>query len=123
MGLDVSHDAWSGAYSAFHRFRCRLAEAAGLPPLDSMQGFAADGTPWTDCPSVLKVLLHHSDCDGVIEVEHLIPLADELERLAPLMGESGDGHIGRNGGFSACALRFANGCRLAAAAGEPLEFH
>lgn len=122
MGLDVSHDAWRGAYSAFHRFRVRLAEVAGLPPLEEMQGFTANGKPWTDCPPALKVLLHHSDCDGEIEVKDLIPLAEELERLAPLMGEDGDGHIGRGGGFAGCALRFAKGCREAAAAGEPLEF-
>lgn len=29
MGLDTSHDAWHGAYSAFTRFRHALAEAAG----------------------------------------------------------------------------------------------
>lgn len=31
MGLDVSHDAWHGAYSAFTRWRNCLAEDAGYP--------------------------------------------------------------------------------------------
>lgn len=39
MGLDCSHDAWSGAYSAFMRWRTMLAEVAGLPPLELMEGF------------------------------------------------------------------------------------
>jgi hypothetical protein len=41
MGLDTTHGAWHGAYSAFHRWRCMLAEAAGMPPLDLMEGFYA----------------------------------------------------------------------------------
>ena len=34
MGLDISHDAWHGAYSAFNRFRQKVAQAMGgsYPP-------------------------------------------------------------------------------------------
>lgn len=39
MGLDVSHNCWHGAYSAFMRWRKKLAEVAGLPPLEMMDGF------------------------------------------------------------------------------------
>ena len=39
MGLDTSHDCWHGAYSAFNRWRCAIAKAAGLPPLELMEGF------------------------------------------------------------------------------------
>ncbi len=39
MGLDCSHNAWHGAYSAFMRWRTKLAEIAGLPPLELMDGF------------------------------------------------------------------------------------
>jgi hypothetical protein len=39
MGLDCSHDAWRGAYSAFMKWRKKLAEVAGLPPLELMEGF------------------------------------------------------------------------------------
>ncbi len=41
MGLDCSHDAWHGAYSAFMRWRTMIAEVAGLPPLELMEGFYA----------------------------------------------------------------------------------
>lgn len=39
MGLDCSHNAWHGAYSAFMRWRMKIAEVAGLPPLMLMEGF------------------------------------------------------------------------------------
>ena len=39
MGLDTTHDCWHGAYSAFMRWRKKLAEVAGLPPLELMEGF------------------------------------------------------------------------------------
>lgn len=39
MGLDTTHGCWHGAYSAFMRWREKLAEVAGLPPLMLMEGF------------------------------------------------------------------------------------
>jgi len=37
MGLDTSHDAWHGAYSAFMRWRTEIARCIDVPagePLD-----------------------------------------------------------------------------------------
>jgi len=42
MGLDISHDTWHGAYSAFSSWREKIAEVAGLPPLNLMEGFYSD---------------------------------------------------------------------------------
>ena len=39
MGLDTTHGCWHGAYSAFMAWREKLAEVAGLPPLQLMEGF------------------------------------------------------------------------------------
>lgn len=39
MGLVTTHNCWRGAYSAFHNWRCKLAEVAGYPPLGLMEGF------------------------------------------------------------------------------------
>lgn len=39
MGLDTTHDAWHGAYSAFSRWRNKLAEVAGYT-------FHPDGDPF-----------------------------------------------------------------------------
>ena len=41
MGLDTTHNCWHGAYSAFMRWRQEIARAAGLPPLELMEGFFA----------------------------------------------------------------------------------
>jgi hypothetical protein len=47
MGLDTTHGAWHGAYSAFMRWRTKIAELAGIP-LPIMEGFyeAPGGTSW-----------------------------------------------------------------------------
>lgn len=44
MGLDISHNTWHGAYSAFMRWREKIAEVAGLPPLELMEGFYSEGS-------------------------------------------------------------------------------
>lgn len=48
MGLDTTHDAWHGAYSAFNRWRTELARVAGLPPLELMEGFYTHLQPRKD---------------------------------------------------------------------------
>jgi hypothetical protein len=158
MGLDCSHDAWHGAYSAFHTWRKKLAEVAGLPPLELMEGFYVPlkdpscgvptlyhgrgtfepmfgaGTPhyfaslddrlpisW-DClkPSPLHELFYHSDCDGEIAAENCAAIADELEKLIPLLPvEDAPGHIGN---WKLKTQKFVDGLRAAAAAGESLVF-
>lgn len=135
MGLDCSHSAWHGAYTAFHRWRKALAQAAELPPIDLMEGFyghggrtfeGVEGLPilWSALkPDPLHLLLHHSDCDGEIAPEDCGPIADSLERLLPKLGDDGEGHIAHRGGMRAVTEQFIRGLRAAAAAGEPLDFH
>lgn len=41
MGLDVSHGCWLGGYERFMRWRSAVAKAAGMPPLQWMEGFYA----------------------------------------------------------------------------------
>lgn len=155
MGLDTTHDAWHGAYSAFMRWRTEIAKVAGLPPLQLMEGFyqsigdhcrGCSPTiylgPATDeltrnCierldkslpirwdvlkPSPLHELLFHSDCDGEIPAGSCGPIADELEKLIPLLPEGeGGGHIGM---WRAKTQQFVDGLRRAAVANEPLGFH
>src|SRR6185436_20958665 len=95
MGLDTTHDCWHGAYSAFMRWRQKIAAVAGLPPLTLMEAFFEKGSVYDPFakmaaefpataeaiyeslpirwdalkPDVLHVLLHHSDCDGDIPAE------------------------------------------------------
>lgn len=130
MGLDTSHDAWAGAYSAFHRFRTRIAEVAGYSR-EWDRGFTIDDAEdtsdsgicqgnWKKSPSdPILILLLHSDCDGKIEPDHCRLLADRLEGLLPNLHGDGGGHLGD---YRAKAERFIKGLREAAAANEPLEF-
>ena len=137
MGLDTSHDAWHGAYSAFTRWRHTIAEAAGYAVWDVVDD---DGTKvptimldwghvtkdnlfgkWGKTPAdPLVVLFAHSDCEGEIFPEQATPLADKLEGLLPeLTGDFG-GHIGD---IRAKTEQFIQGLRDAASANEPLDFH
>lgn len=147
MGLDVSHDCWHGAYSAFSRWREKLAQIAGLPPLQLMEGFYEQGShrdPFFDLsqqypnlaasytvslpirweclkPDVLYLLLNHSDCEGEIETEVCAPLATRLEDLLPLLPDADDaGHIGN---WRDKTQKFIDGLRDAAAKGEVVSFH
>jgi len=148
MGLDVSHDCWTGAYSAFMRWRTALAKAAGLPPLDFMEGFYKAGDYrdplyWAELvpgmedgfgrlreqlpiqweclkPSPLHGLLSHSDCEGEIAWQDCGPIADALEALLPSLPDGeGGGHIGN---YRDKTSAFIAGLRLAASEEEDVEF-
>jgi hypothetical protein len=155
VGLDVSHDAFSGSYGAFSQWREALAIAAGKPPLALMEGFffrgEIPGDPlymlalgvgcmhgWGDgefvanklyaglpirweclAPDALHELLMHDDNEGEIESCNLEAIAERLEHLAPLMPEE---ILGRGLSFREATVKFAAGCRAAAALGEPLLF-
>ncbi len=122
MGLDVSHDAFSGAYSAFSRFRHALAQATGGEYGMELWRFGPGYSNKTH-PG-LYAFFCHSDCDGEIEPELAGKLADEMEALLPHMDKlgSGGGHIDRDGGFGNVTRMFIAGCRRAAEANEPLLF-
>jgi len=129
MGLDTSHDSWHGAYSAFHRWRERIAEASGHEKafqtgqmlIDAAEDVIdiALGT-WKKVPKdPILILLCHSDCDGFIAAEHTKILADRLEELLPNLYGDGGGHIG---GFREKTEQFIKGLRSAAEAKESVEF-
>lgn len=147
MGLDTTHNAWHGAYSAFMRWRQIITKAAGLPPLLLMDGFYSPlslrGLPtlyagaathglqaldeqlpikW-EClkPDPIHILLHHSDCDGEIAWADCGPIADSLERILPSLpkGDIG-GHIGD---VRDKTEAFIAGLRLAFERKENLEFN
>lgn len=119
MGLDVSHDCWSGSYTSFGRFREALTEVAGLGSLNSFQGFGGNKEfPQGDA---LVTLLDHSDCDGDIASADCGPLADRLEQLLPAL-EAREQGASSLLSHSERARRFIAGLRVAAAAGENVEF-
>jgi hypothetical protein len=140
MGLDTSHDAWHGAYSAFTRWRNTVAAAAGYAVWDVMyeDGYQSPTVMidwghiternlqghWDETPSdPLIVLIAHSDCDGVIRPEQAKPLADRLEGLLARLNDEGGGHLERMGGHRGATEQFIAGLRAAVEAGEDVDFH
>jgi hypothetical protein len=140
MGLGTSHDCWHGAYSAFSRWRDKLAVVAGYgmqdpTPEEQAQGFYRQYVAlewsgieeknfqgeWTRTPSdPLIVLIAHSDCGGVIHPEQAGPLANRLEELLPLLpDECGGGHIGH---WREKTQQFIDGLRMASRLGEDVVF-
>ena len=148
MGLDCSHDAFHGAYSAFNSFRQEICHAIGgsYPPhwvrnadgtitldnnglpiydrtLDEKMIYFGDDL---DDESGMYFFLCHSDCDGEISPEMCIKVADDLESILPkieALSDQGRGHIQARGGYAEVLKKFIAGCRLAAKNNEPLEFH
>ncbi len=129
MGLDCTHGAFSGAYSAFNRLRQEVCRAMGgsFPPHeDASRDFAlwywGPGYSEETHPGLYEFLFH-SDCDGEIAPQECQLVADDLEALLPRISEDdGGGHIRRGGGYRAVAMTFVNGCRVAAMNDEPLLF-
>ncbi len=144
MGLDTTHGCWSGPCSSFNDWRRAVARCAGID-LERMQGYATTETkaavkryldqgaqpdfihdyaelmgrlqiPWDGVSDPLKHLLHHSDCDGSIALEHCAPIADRLQKILPLMLD-GDGYLRDR------TRQFIDGLRTAVDAGEDVEFH
>ncbi len=134
MGLDTSHNAWHGAYSAFSRWRHELAKAADYQVV-RIEGQLHDTTmidwghivdknyygEWDEVPSdPLILLIAHSDCEGVIHPQHAAILADRLTELLPKLEGDGGGHIGN---YREKTEQFIRGLRDAVAKGEDVDFH
>lgn len=139
MGLNVSHDCWSGAYSEFSRFRDKLAEVAGYEFIEDMarsgrKMVALDYGSWPeanyyDPPIIpfradgtqdpLLLLLMHSDCEGKIRAEHVGPLANRLTELLPDVEGDGHGHVGD---YRETTQQFINGLRMAELRNEDVVF-
>lgn len=122
--------------------------AAGLPPLDLMEGFYGEEYRYPifwarkglsneqafqdmrQCLPIkwsclktdpIHILLNHSDCEGEIAWQDCGPIAESLEKLLPLMPNDKDpGHIGD---WQETTKKFINGLRLAASKKENVEFH
>lgn len=103
MGLTISHNAFSGSYGTFHRFRYAVLEHIGgnIPSRNVSPGIAE--------------FLEHDDDRGKIAPTMAFKVAEELTALMP------DFDLDQSMGDY---LRdFVAGCRRAHAAGEPLEFY
>lgn len=121
MGLDTTHDCWHGAYSSFMEWRIQLhAAITGEPATRSNLESAWLDRRYEDQAIPINVLMNHSDCDGEIPSEMCLPLARAIEELLPKLSDSGPMPSWTPKGL---AVRFAQGLRLAATEGSPVEFH
>jgi hypothetical protein len=82
MGLDTTHDCWSGPYSSFMRWRCRIHQVlrnyvSGDVREDYMR--AVEDGCYADQSDPINFLMMHSDCDGEIPADMCGPMADALE--------------------------------------------
>ena len=133
MGLDTTHDCWHGAYSAFSRWRNKLAEVAGYSfhiedavfktvsvDWGHLQGNLQGD--WDETPSdPLLILIAHSDCDGKIKPKQSKALAARLRELLPLLPDGdGGGHIGD---WKEKTQQFIDGLDLAVQRKEYVRFH
>jgi hypothetical protein len=121
MGLDTTHGCWSGAYSAYFRWRHELMAQTGRFTL-TRERFQYVGPP-DDWPQYrpLAYLMEHSDYDGRIPVGLQLELAGCLERqVASHPDRDWGGHIGT---WHAKTLAFAAGLRLAHSLGEDVVYH
>lgn len=151
MGLNTTHDAFHGAYSAFNSLRQVVCAACGgsYPPhlfpgfnrgivtrddllgkpkkLDESLIYFCPPGKNVDVPDGLFEFLTHSDCEGEISPQMCGEIADDLEELLPkiaaMTGTPWSGHIEAAGGYVEATKKFIDGCRKAYLANEPLEFY
>jgi hypothetical protein len=105
MGLDISHDAYSGSYCTFNDLRHWIAKQINIP-LSFMEYYYDDKTyqnlkeyngenhyrvklsidslpiKWSSLKyNPLNVLLKHSDCDGTISYLNCGKIVIELDKI------------------------------------------
>jgi len=131
MGLNCSHGAFDGAYSAFNRFRQIVMKAAGgsWPPhedksLSNSKFYWGEGYCEESHPG-LAIFFSQSDCDGEISPGDCLLVVNDLEQLLDKIKDLDTeswGHIEKQGGFYAVTKRFIDGCKRAHGLNEPLLF-
>lgn len=143
MGLDTSHDCWHGAYSAFTRWRNKLAELAGFEMAEDIKlkgegriyhdlplidwGHIPEKSPWGEWGDAkepddpLVYLIVHSDCEGVIHPKEAARLMARLKELLPLCeGIDLGGHVSD---LKEKTQQFIAGLELAVSRNEDVDFH
>lgn len=87
MGLDISHDTWHGAYSSFMRWREKIAEIAGFPPLELMEGFYSNSPHSTNMFTLLDYAYpkgNELEMSGIRRLRDKLPIKWTLFESNPL---------------------------------------
>ena len=114
MGLNVSHGAFNGSYGYFAIFREGLAKKIGVD-LNEMRGFGGRKS-FKHVKHKIVPLLNHSDCDGVL-------FPDQCKQIAEGLDEIIQAHKGSEDDIIQDAIQFRDGCLLAYAMDEVMEFY
>jgi len=88
MGLSLSPGGASWSYSGYMDFRIRLAKEIGIN-LAEMEGFEILGKhsgvetikSWENVNDDIKILLVHSDCDGIMKHKKCAKVLPRLRQL------------------------------------------
>ena len=89
MGIAFSHGEASWSYSGFHRFRKRIAESININ-LEEMEGFTKNGKSWGTVNDDIKLLLNHSDCDGILTIFECEKIIPRLSQIINIWGNKED---------------------------------
>ena len=119
MGLDTTHGAWHGAYSAFMSWRIEICKTAGYGNLRDYEGFDGTNSFAAVTDKGLRLLLNHSDRDGHFTATQCKKVADSLTTLLPKLNGHYGGHIGD---IKEKTNTFINGCLLAYSKKQKLIF-
>ena len=118
MGLDTSHGAFNGPYSSFGNLRKWLAEKIGIN-LNDYAGYMGGGTKdLTTIDHELMPLFNHSDCDGELSPQQCEQIAIGLDKVISTSDKDDFLHSNYQK-----AIRFRDGCLLAASKNQSIEFH
>ena len=119
MGLDTSHNCWSGAYSSFNIFRYLLGYQIGIN-LDDYVGYGKTGVKdLTKIEHELMPLFNHSDCDGILSVEESKQIVIGFNRVLENFNEK----IESDEDFKEKIIQFRDGCLDAIKLNEEIDFH
>ena len=128
MGLDTTHNCWSGSHTSFGIWRSFIWKLAGYGDLKTYLGFGGNISFNTRSYDPLTLLINHSDCEGILEWQQCNKIAERLESLIPLImiriGQTADIEE-RNDLYYNIRLteRFINGLRDAFHSHEDVEFY
>jgi hypothetical protein len=100
-------------------FRWWLINQIGGGDLDRFEGFGGNRN-WDTITHDIKPLLSHSDCDGELSPEECSQIANGLQQI---INNLSDEEKVKDEYYYNKAVKFMEGCKLAASRNETIDFH
>lgn len=119
MGLNVTHNCWSGPYSSFNEFRYALATQIGIDLNDYIGYGSSNATKeLTSIDNDLMALFNHSDCEGELSVNDSIAIVKGLQSVLINLNERSLPYPN----FKNDIIKFRDGCLRAFLKNEIIKF-